>query len=220
MRLFFIPGFGEDETIFDKTKPFIPGEKVMLNNWTLLGNEPRKDLDALQYAKQLIERFQIMKEDVIIGHSLGGWVAFHIKHIIDCRIIQIASWTDDKKVVKLVSNARFMYWLIRRGWYFNKVAKNIIARLQYRNKPSLELFLTIFERLKRGNKENVINQLRVVFNPVNETIIAMPDLRIHSKNDNVILYPDQPFHEVPGDHFTLYTHPEAVYKPIVNFLRG
>ncbi|MDB5248144.1 MAG: hypothetical protein JWQ40_2538 [Segetibacter sp.] len=220
MRLFFIPGFGEDETIFDKIKPFIPGEKVMLNNWTLLGNEPRKDLDALQYAKQLIERFQIMKEDVIIGHSLGGWVAFHIKHIIDCRIIQIASWTDDKKVVKLVSNARFMYWLIQRGWYFNNVAKNIIARLQYRNKPSLELFLTIFERLKRGNKENVINQLRVVFNPVNETIIAMPDLRIHSKNDNVILYPDQPFHEVPGDHFTLYTHPEAVYKPIVNFLRG
>jgi hypothetical protein len=220
MKLFFIPGFGEDETIFDKIIAFIPGEKELLNNWILLGNEPGKHLNALQYAKELIERFQIKKEDVVIGHSLGGWVAFHIKHLVNCRIIQIASWTDDKKVVKLVSNAELIYWLIRRGWYFNPIVENLIIRLQYRNKPSLEIFRSIFEKLKNGNKENVINQLRVIFNPVKETITATPDLRIHSKADNVVLYPDQPFHEVPGDHFILYTHPEQVYKSIISFLKG
>lgn len=43
MRIFFIPGFGEEVSIFDKIQPFIPGEKVFIDNWTLLAYVPEKN---------------------------------------------------------------------------------------------------------------------------------------------------------------------------------
>jgi hypothetical protein len=54
---------------------------------------------------------------------------------------------------------------------------------------------------------------------VAEKITVTPDLRIHARKDLVIRPPRQPFHEVVGDHFTLCTHPELVYQPIVALLQ-
>lgn len=100
MRLIFIPGLGEDSSIFDKIHPHMEGEKVFLNNRILLGDKPRPSLNALQYARELVDRFEITRQDVIIGHSMGGWIAFHIKHLVQCPIIQIGTWTDGRKVVR------------------------------------------------------------------------------------------------------------------------
>jgi hypothetical protein len=50
MRLFFIPGFGEAPAIFDQIAPHLPGEKVFVDNWQLVGDRPRPDLTALSYA--------------------------------------------------------------------------------------------------------------------------------------------------------------------------
>lgn len=94
MRIFFIPGYGEEEFIFDKIQTFIPGEKVFIDNWTLLKEVPEKGLTGLVYAKYLVDYFTIKKEDVVIGHPMGGWIAQNIKHMISCCIIQIASRTD------------------------------------------------------------------------------------------------------------------------------
>ncbi len=82
MRIFFIPGLGEEILIFDKIKPFIEGEKIFIDNWTLLGEVPEKEITVLIYAEYLIKQFQITGNDVVVGHSLGGWVAMHIKHLI------------------------------------------------------------------------------------------------------------------------------------------
>ena len=97
MRLILIPGFGEDETIFDKIQDKLPGEKLFLSLWHLLPNKSVKSLNAAVFAKELIERYQINKTDLIIGHSTGGWIALHIKNLVGCRIVQIASWTDRNK---------------------------------------------------------------------------------------------------------------------------
>lgn len=112
-----------------------------------------------------------------------------------------------------------MYWLIKRGFGFNFLVLNILVLLDYKNKPSREIFISIFERLRRGNKEIVAKQLMIIFNPVKESITTSPDFRIHLKSDHLIKFPDQAFYEVAGDHFTLYTYPETVYKPIVEFLK-
>ena len=58
----------------------------------------------------------------------------------------------------------------------------------------------------------------VIFNPLKEPITVMPDLRIHAKGDHIIKPPDEPYVLVPGDHFSLYTYPETVYRPIVDFI--
>jgi hypothetical protein len=217
MRIFFIPGLGEEISIFDKIKPFIPGEKVFIENWTLLAYVPEKDITVLTYAKYLTERFQIKKEDILIGHSMGGWIVLGIKQIVGCRIIQIASWTDPRKIIKVPIERHLMYWLAKRGIGFNHLFLHIIVWLRFKNNPSREIFTKVFERMRTGNKEIVAKQLMVIFNPV-KAFTVTPDLRIHAMGDFIVKYPDEDFHPVPGDHFTLYTYPETVYKPIIKFL--
>ncbi|MCW3107307.1 MAG: hypothetical protein JWQ09_1813 [Segetibacter sp.] len=220
MRIFFIPGLGEETFIFDKIQPFIPGEKIFIDNWRLLADIPEKDLTALVYAAYLIEHFKICKEDVVIGHSLGGWVAVYIKQLVNCPIIQIASWTDMKKVMKPFPNRHILYWFTKQGWGLNPLVCNIIVTLKYKHEASKEIFKTIFEKLRTGNKEIVAKQLMIVYNPVEQAVTAIPELRIHAKTDKIVRPPDQPYSEVPGDHFTLYTYPETVYKPITAFLKS
>ena len=201
MRLFFIPGFGEDETIFEKIQDHLPCEKVFLNHWRLVGDGDRPELNVLSYARELVDRFNITKNDVVIGHSMGGWIALYIKHLVHCPIIQIASWTETKKVATPVTNRRLVFWLTKRGLYLNRIVKSVVLWRDYKGKSSASLFDSIFEQLIRGNKYCVMNQLRVIFNPVEESITEVPDLRIHARADRIIRFPDQPACEVPGDHY-------------------
>jgi hypothetical protein len=89
--------------------------------------------------------------------------------------------------------------------------------LNYQNAPSRSIFESTFEDLIQGNKTNVISQLKLMFEPVPH-IATEPELRIHAHKDTVIKYPREVFYEVSGDHFTLYTQPEEVIKPIRAFL--
>lgn len=219
MRILFIHGFGEDEAIFSKITPAIAGEHVLLNVWDLLGNERRPDINVLDFSKEIVNKYSITKEDVIIGHSMGGWIAYHIKHLTGSPIVQIASWTHIDRVILPISNQRVIYWSVRNGLFFNRFQKGLYTFFAYKNKPSKEIFRTIFDRLIKSNKENTINQLRLILTPVPEQVTAKPDLRIHARKDIVIRPPREHFHLVSGDHFTLYTSPQEVYEPINAFLK-
>ena len=101
----------------------------------------------------------------------------------------------------------------------NRFMKSVFIAQSYKGKPSRQIYEETFDRMMAGNKENIINQLRLIFTPVPERPIVQPDLRIHALADPLVRPPREPFVEVPGDHFTLYTYPEAVYEPISNFLK-
>lgn len=217
MRIFFIPGFGERPSIFDKIAPEIGGNQVFIDNWDLIGDTPR-NWQVLDYAKLLIEKYQITENDVIIGHSMGGWIAYHIKHLVNCRIVQIASWTNYDRVVLMVQNHNLIYWLIRNGLYLNHFTKKFMIGKFYKGKASEAIFASVFEELIKGNKHNIINQLKLILTPVPEKPIFEPDLRIHAKADSIIRYPKVPCVTVSGDHFTLWTDPHEVYLPIKEFL--
>lgn len=218
MRIFFIPGFGEEPDIFEKIHPHLPGDKVLINNWTLIGDIPRYQLTSMEYARELVQEFHISSQDVVIGHSMGGWIAVHIKQLVNCTVIQIASWTRPEKVVRPISNTGLVFWFVRQGLYFNPLVKKLLLKTAYAKKPSKEIFSLVFDRLSRGNVHAVLNQLRIILNTDAKELKVAPDLRIHARADNIIRFPDEPAVEVPGDHFTLYTHPEKVYQPIEVFL--
>lgn len=220
MRIIFICGFGEDELMFSKIIPFIPGDKVVLNSWHLMGDKPVPEIDALKLATALVQQYCITNKDVVIGHSMGGWIGYYIKHITHCWLIQIASWTNGDKVVLPISNPSLIYWAVKKDLYFNGFVKWLALQLYYKHIPSKEIFSYVYGLLIKGNNHNINNQLRVILTPVTERLTVRPDLRIHSKEDNIIRHPDEPFHPVTGDHFTLYTYPEEVYKPILRFLQS
>ena len=216
-RIIFIHGFGESERIFDKIAPSIGGNQIFVNVWELLGNEPIEGLNVVNFSEKLITHFKITAQDVVIGHSMGGWIAHHIKHQIGCRIVQIATWTAFDRVISPIRNGKILYWLVRYGLYINRFQRWLFVRM-YKGKPSQQIFSDIFTDLVNAPKTAIINQLKLIFEPV-PNIYSQPDLRIHALKDTVIKYPREPFHEVPGDHFTLVTHPQTVIEPIVAFLK-
>jgi hypothetical protein len=215
MRIILIPGLGEDESIFDKIHEKLPGEKLLLSLWSLLPNKSDKALNAEVFAKELIGRFQISNTDLIVGHSTGGWVALHIKNIIGCPIVQIASWSDKRKVIVPITNRHIIYFAAKTGLFFKDYILRRTIKKYYKGKPSKEVFEATFTKLKNGNRANVINQLRLIFNPYLGKLSVQPDLRIHARKDRIVRFPDEPVHEINGDHFSLYTYPEQVYPPIV-----
>ncbi len=219
IRIFYIPGFGEKANIFDKIAPHINApESIFVDNWELLGNMPRKETDVLQYAKELVAKYNIVANDVIIGHSLGGWIAYHIKHVVNCRIVQISSFTDPALIISPFSNLKVINLLVKSGLYFNRFNMQYFVKKQYTGKPSKDIFIETFKRVEGGNKDNIINQLRLIYKPVITEIKVIPDLRIHANGDKLVRVPNEAFYEISGDHFTLYTNPEEVYTPIVNWL--
>jgi pimeloyl-ACP methyl ester carboxylesterase len=219
MRIIYLPGLGETPGIFEKIAAHIESdESVFPDHFELLGNEPKSKFNALQYATELIAKYHINGNDVIIGHSMGGWIAYHIKLLVNSPIVQIAAWTNPDRVILPISNRRIIYFLARSGLYLNRFTLKHFIKRDYKGKPSAGIYTEIFERLQKNNKENTINQLRVVLEAVNTDMKVIPDLRIHAKADTIIRYPIASFIEVPCDHFTLYTNPAAVYTPIVKWL--
>ncbi len=145
MRIFFIPGLGEDVSIFNNIQSFIAGEKIFVDNLTLLAPLREQGLTALLYAQYLTKYLDLEKEDVIIGHSMGGWVALHIKHLVGCRIVQISSWTDSRKIINVPVERHLRYWLAKRGIDFNSFVLRILVWLHYNNKPSCKYLLQLLK---------------------------------------------------------------------------
>lgn len=219
MRLIFLTGFGEDAFIFDRLHPLLPGDKEFLSLWKLLPDQAMPELNALRFAEDLVRRCHIKPQDVVIGHSTGGWVALLIKQLVQCSVVQISSWTDVRKVVAPVSNRRLLYFLAQTPLIFNHAVLRWLLKTAYRNKPSAPVFQRVFTRLIEGNRQNRTNQLRLIFNPVPKPITTKPDLVIHARKDPIVRFPDGQVQEVPGDHFSLYTFPAEVAKPIHKFLK-
>lgn len=219
MRIFLIPGFGETPAIFSKIEEHFLYEKVFIDHLEGLGTTLRNDYTVLNYAQDLVKQYNISKNDVIIGHSMGGWIALYIKHLVACPIVQLASWTAINKVKSQVKSKQLSYWAIKNGLHGNPLVYWTLKRMRRKRPYSMAIFLNVYDNLVNGNRNNILNQFKVIFNQVNPTTV-IPDLRQHAKKDKVVACPEEDFMLVPGDHFTLYTHPEAVYPSIVSLLKN
>jgi hypothetical protein len=218
-RTIFIPGFGENISIFDSISQHIEGEKIFVDNWLLLKTISKKKFSAEVYAQHLVRHYNIKEADVVVGHSMGGWVALHIKQLVGCKIVQIASWTNRRKVIGFPVFAPVVYLLAQTPLVFNRFNKQILINLYYKNKPSQKIFSSVVDNLIYGNKSIVVKQLKIILKSVDKPITVKPDMRIHARADRLVKFPDEAFIIVPGDHFTLVTHPGTVYKPIIDFIK-
>ncbi|MEI6311083.1 MAG: alpha/beta hydrolase [Bacteroidota bacterium] len=219
-RIIFIHGFGEKPNIFDKIHPAFPHTKLFIDNWMELGNQPRKNFTALDYATHITEKYQINQNDLIIGHSLGGWIAYHTKFITNCKTIQIASWTDMDHVKFPVNNFKVIALLVKLGLTFNRFSRKYFLTKQYKGLASEQVFIENYNNLMYGNKNNVLNQLMLILHGKANDDMPEPDLRIHSHKDRLIRKPKQNFHVVSGDHFNLHTHPDEVIQAIQQYLKS
>lgn len=219
MRLIYIHGYVEDPTIFDQLAPLLPNEDVLrlnLQDEFARWNPDDRTINVSTLATYLAEAHQIGPTDVVVGHSMGGWIAVNLKAQTGCGALQISSYTDPRKIVTVTRNVALLRWLVRVGLVQSKAFARYALK-KYPFEQSRALHRQLIQTMCAQPRRYIYQQLRVLLAP---PIVppAPPDLRIHTRTDNVLRPPDEPYHETPGDHFNLVFHPDEVATPILTYL--
>jgi pimeloyl-ACP methyl ester carboxylesterase len=214
-RLLLLPGYLEDPTVFATLRPLLPPAEAVLPlelepefaQW-----RPAGSVNVVTFARHLIQRYRIGPQDVLIGHSMGGWIAAHIKAQAGATAVLLSSFTDQHKVVARARNplllALYAWSGVGRSRWLRERAKR-----GYLFEESRALYGQLADGMARHPRRYVHRQLQVLFAPVSPLTVA-PELRVHALADNVVLPPDEPFVEIPGDHFAHYYYPELVAAAI------
>ncbi|MDO7886318.1 alpha/beta fold hydrolase [Hymenobacter cheonanensis] len=220
-RLLLLHGYTEDRTIFDPLRPLLPpfAEVIALE----LAEEfaawrPAGPVNVGSLARYLVARYHIGPADVLIGHSMGGWIAAHIKEQTGATAILLSSFTDQAKIVSRIRSPRLLGIYARLGLVQNRWLNEYFRR-RYRHDESRALHAQLIGGMGRWRRRYVAQQLGVLFAPV-PPLGTAPDLRLHARADTVVRPPDEPYVELPGDHFAHYFYPQLAAAAIGQLLAG
>ncbi|RYF65256.1 MAG: alpha/beta hydrolase [Cytophagaceae bacterium] len=219
-RLIYIHGYVEDPSIFDNLAPLLSAESVLklnLQDEFARWNPDDKTVNVSTLAQYLAKAYQIGPDDVVIGHSMGGWIAANLKAQTGCRAVLIASYTDQKKLITFTHNIQVVRLLVKLGL----VQSQWFAKFALKKYPfdeSRTLHKALINAMASQPRRYVYQQLRVLLAPY-PTPPATPDIRIHSQPDSIVRHPDETYVDTPGDHFNLVFYPHLVAAPILTWLK-
>lgn len=219
MKLIFIHGLVENHTIFNEIRETITqGEQIAPDLEKVLADwqGAPADLDVEKMASYLIKKYSITAQDCIIGHSMGGWIASYIKQACGCKVILVASLTDQEKITAPVKNLTLLKILIHWGFIQNPVVVSFLKK-GYKFQESKQLYDQLLDGMIKLDKTILYQQFQILFAKVKPLSVA-PELRVHARKDNIVRYPDEEFVEVLGDHFSLIYHAKQVITAIQKVL--
>ncbi|MGI4874486.1 MAG: alpha/beta fold hydrolase [Janthinobacterium lividum] len=213
-RLLLLPGYIEGPSTFDTLLPLLPAAEVVpldlepeFARW-----QPGGPATAVTLARHLTQRHQITAADVLIGHSMGGWLAAHIKEQTGATAVLLSGFTDQRKIVSAVRHPLALALYAWSGVGRNRLLRER-AKRNYPADESREFYNLLADGMAHHSRRYVHRQLQVLFAPV-PPLRTQPELRLHARRDTIILPPDEPYLEIPGDHFAHYYHPELVAAAI------
>ncbi|TDN39234.1 alpha/beta hydrolase [Hymenobacter sp. UV11] len=219
-RLLLLHGYTEDRTIFDPLLPLLPpfAEVISLDleeefaHW-----QPRGKVNVQTLARHLAGRYHVGPADVLIGHSMGGWIAAHLKELTGAITILLSAFTDQAKIVSRIRSPRLLGLVTQSGLMQSAFLLKRFKR-RYRHDESRALHAALVDGMVRYQWRYVQQQLYVLFAQV-PPLTVPPDLRLHARRDNVIRLPDEDYVELPGDHFAHYFYPQLAAEAIQAFLQ-
>jgi pimeloyl-ACP methyl ester carboxylesterase len=214
-RQILIHGYVETPAIFDALAPLLPPatEQLRLDlsrdfaHWN-----PAGPVNARTAGQYLAQKYAIRPTDLVIGHSMGGWLGANIKQLTDCQLIQVASWTDQTKIVSPVRSLAGLGFMVRTGIMQSRFVLDYFQKV-YPFSESAALHAGLVQSIPTLTKTYLLRQQHVLFAPV-LPLTSQPNGRIHARRDNIVRPPDEPFTEVPGDHFSLIFHAPLVADAI------
>ena len=214
-RLLLLHGYTETGATFDPLRRLLPqGPEVLVPE---LAEELARwpagtPLTAATAARHLAARYRLGPADLVIGHSMGGWLAAHIKEQTGAGAILLSGFTDQAKIVAAVRTPWLLGLAARSGLLQSRLA-GWHSRRRYPFDESRALHAQLVAHTPRLSRRYLHQQLRLLFAPV-PALSTAPDLRLHARHDHIIRPPDEPFTVLPGDHFAHYFYPEVVLAAI------
>ena len=227
-RLLLLPGFGEDERIFRNIIVYFGNYDVEVLDYNdVLPSFSYKSIHLQQFIESIINFYDISDRDILIGHSLGGFIAHRIRQEVGCPICMHGSFTHPSKIKVLIGNKFIIKKAIMNG-LFSSLAFKKVAKWLHLTSDSKEDMDYVIENLKNYGKRNILKLIYLFFNRkkrflnwlrTNPGYDFSPNLIIHPKKDNIVNPPDEDYFEVDGDHFSISTHPQQSILIIMNWLR-
>ena len=217
-RLIFIHGNLDVPTSFDALLPLLPATNTLcinleddFNAW-----DPALPVTVRTVAQHVAQAYNIGPDDLLIGHSMGGWIAAHMKEMTGAQVIQLSSWTDPHKVRSPLKRLSLIRWIVNTGVVQHPLCIGL-ARALYPFPASRTRIRASLLRLQQINPAYLMWQYELIFNPV-PPLTVLPDLRIHARHDIVIAPPDEPYVNVWGNHQIHANNAPGVAKAISTFL--
>jgi hypothetical protein len=171
------------------------------------------------FTKQLVEDNNILKEDKIIGHSMGGYFAFSVRELTGAQICMIAAFSDPKKVFHFFpAFPRSTQLNILSGLLKTDYLKSFLLD-KIKDEKIKEVQETVMENFKTFSNIQLAKMMEM--NYEKKIISYYPNpLRIHDEKDKVIKVPDEPFTSISGGHFCLNLYPKETIAAMKDFLKA
>ncbi len=220
-RILLLPGYGCNALSFSEIEPFLADYTVEhIDYRAITARFTNSKFNLRDFVNQLIVQHRITTKDILIGHSMGGFIAYNISQIVRCEVCLIGSFTDVSRIVrlapiKLVSDV----FITLGGLKWSRAHQYLLKRRQQRPQslPAFEAVLDNF--MNYYTTDDLLKLSQLAYAPA-LAHNKPPSLRIHSKIDKIVLPPLEPYTETPGDHFNLLTHPKEVGKVLTEWLHS
>ena len=184
MKLLFIHGFVEDHTIFNEVRKTITqGEQIAIDLEKVLADwhDAPEDLDVQKMASYLVKKYEIMAQDCVIGHSMGGWIASYMKEECGCKAILLASLTDQKKLITPLTNPTLIKYLIKFGIFQSSFMESFLKK-DYKFQESKQLFDGLISGLIKLDKKILYQQFQILFAKVKPLDFEIADDSLRTTN--------------------------------------
>ena len=217
-KIYFLPGFGEDSFVFDNLKKYF-------SNYQIIDVNYRASLDKISFAaidvrllcKQLILEYGITKDDILIGHSMGGYFSFVIREIIFCQIVMLASFSNPNKIVRLVRKQWVNVAMAKMSLLRKTFFQNLLLKAS-KGKYFEQEVEKVIRNLSNFSTAQISKMMKLSFGKPVPSVLENP-LRIHAKNDVIVRPPDEPYEPCSLGHFCLILETEVIANIILKSLQ-
>lgn len=220
-RILFFPGFLEDGRTFEPLMPFFQGKYLieMVHYRPLLDEIQNKTPLIADFAQAIVVEHRITKEDILIGHSFGGWVIAHIQSKMEIKGVLLSSFTQNDRVIGgKLGFTKLGQWIIRKG-IFKSWLFHFIGNLRYRNSDAKPAVEHCFEIASKWSDMYHLKVIQLIGNQPDAKPI-LPPLLIHSKTDEVIRPPKESYISLGTHHFVHYVYTEEIAGHILAFIEN
>ncbi len=226
-RIILLPGFGEDKRIFRNIMPHLSEYNTLIVDYQqYLSDYSPRSIRLEKFVRKLILIYKITTDDILIGHSMGGYLAHHIRQRVGCSICLHSSFVHPDKIKLLVKNLPIVKWTVKNGLFQSELFKSL-SHWKYKSKPSLQEINHVSDLLEDMGAVNVLKLVLLFYKRKRRFMNWLrsqpdyqlaPNLIIHPERDNIVANPDENHMVVSGDHFSIATHPLETVQLLKDWL--
>ena len=217
-KIYFLPGFGEDSFVFDNLKKYFINYQIIDVNYRVsLDKISFATIDVRLLCQQLILEYGITKDDILIGHSMGGYFSFVIRETILCQIVMLASFSNPNKIVRLVRKQWVNVAMAKMSLLHKAFFQNFLLKAS-KGKYFEQEIEKVIRNFSNFSTAQISKMMKLSFGKPIQSVLENP-LRIHAKDDIIVRPPDEPYELCSLGHFCLILETEVIASIILKGLQ-